>query len=58
MNFKTKYRIVRLSYSWYVAQYQPWWMPFVWYECFGVNRCLSNKEAEGVCKEHAEEGSV
>lgn len=52
MNFKNKYRIVRDSYAGYEAQYQPWWFPFVWIQCNGVNTSFTIEQAEKVCTKH------
>lgn len=56
MKFQNKYRIVRDNYAGYEAQYQLWWLPFIWLQCDvqdGINTCSSIEHAEQVCKQHA-----
>ena len=52
---KTQYKIKERKVdktTLFVAQFKPWWFPFVWFSCYGVNVCCCYETAMQVCELH------
>ena len=52
---KTQYKIKESKVdetTLFVAQFKPWWFPFAWFSCYGVNVCCCYETAMKVCELH------